>query len=213
MFQLKRQFYNASEPELSPMGLELERLKHLRAGILRGAKILEVELERVTKKLIDLEDRLDDSTKAIGVMSHMFREDWSGQYCRRTSEKWEEEFYNCDNDEDAESPSVQPTITTSRDNASSSAKASGGRHQNPKNSPPVLPSSPDVVVARPIKPLPSRALTAERRRLPHIRLTAASRGGPPAVPSGSKLQSAKVASAKVALSEVPEEFKQIFVDF
>lgn len=73
-FQLSQHYNTGTDPQVSSVTLELNRMKQIRESIACGGRILEVKLERLTEKLSDLEERLQDSMQAIEVLMATFRE-------------------------------------------------------------------------------------------------------------------------------------------
>jgi hypothetical protein len=112
--KLSKHYNTGTDPQVSSETLELRRMKQLCDSIARGGRILEVELERLTAKLIDLEKRLHNSTTAIHLMSEEFKEMWALSYSGRLTQKYDvDSDDDGDGDLDSASVAVQPAISVS----------------------------------------------------------------------------------------------------
>ena len=78
--------------------MELGRLKNLQDSITRGGKILEAELERLTEKLVSLEERLKESTLTVMVMEEEFRRMWAEKYSEELIQKVDEKLDDADDE-------------------------------------------------------------------------------------------------------------------
>ena len=78
--------------------MELGRLKNLRDSITRDGKILEAKLERLTEKLVGLEEQLKESTLTVMVMEEEFRRIWVEKYSEELIQKVDEKLDAADDE-------------------------------------------------------------------------------------------------------------------
>ncbi|KIJ92472.1 hypothetical protein K443DRAFT_135283 [Laccaria amethystina LaAM-08-1] len=223
---LSKHYNTGTDPQVSSETLELRRMKQLRDSIACGGRILEVELERLTAKLVDLEKRLHNSTTAIHLMSEEFKEMWALSYSGRLTQKYDvDSDDDGDGDLDSASVAVQLAISVSSRTfpatetvADHHVNFATSIHSIPGSSATTTPltasssaiataSSSDLTSSAPIFNHPDKALARPAvpafQPLPHIQLAGISKAT-----SRNALSQPDIVS-----SVMPGEFEQIFADF
>ena len=193
---LAKHYNTGTDPQILSVKMELHRLKFLRDSIERGGKILEAEAKCLTERLVDLEEHLCDSAKAIFVMEQQFRDLWTVNYSRRLLEEFDARLDGQADDSEetsARSLSVQPPATTAlrmsmgriphRNSSTFIASPSPIGSHSAELPPAPLGSTTSVTNTRPIKPLPRRDVGSDSHLLPHFRFTSGRNSVRPAATS------------------------------
>ena len=173
--------------------MELGRLKNLRDSITRGGKILEAELERLTEKLVGLEERLKESTMTIMVMEEEFRRMWAEKYSEKLIQNVDDKLDDADDEGKTGWSIVVESPPTIRSSTSSAVL----------RNPPV-----ETADCRPIAPIPRRSEDSIFQPIPHIQLSSYAKEGRRA----PTLQTT-FTQRNVVLPRGLEEFEQAIADF
>ena len=72
--------------------MEFDHLKSLQDSITWGGKILEAKLERLTEKLVGLEEWLKESTMTVMVMEEEFHRMWAEKHSEELIQKVDEKL-------------------------------------------------------------------------------------------------------------------------